>query len=79
LKVLEALKPDQLEVPSVAAYYGVLLAANDEPEKAAKYLELAEKGQLLPEEKALLAEAKKRTMEPPSGAGTNSVRASRSL
>ena len=79
LKVLEALKPDQLEVPSVALYYGVLLAANDESEKATKYLELAEKGQLLPEEKALLVEAKKRTLEPPSGAGTNSVRASRSL
>jgi hypothetical protein len=37
----------------------VLLSAADEPALAAKYLALAKKGQLLPEEKALLAEAVK--------------------
>ncbi len=56
---MESLKPGQLENPSIAVYYGVLLAASDERAKAGKYLDLAETGQLLPEEKALLQSAKK--------------------
>jgi predicted Zn-dependent protease len=60
LKVLEALKPDRLEVPGVALYYGAMLAAVNAPAKAKKYLDLAETGQLLPEEKGLLADSRKR-------------------
>jgi Tfp pilus assembly protein PilF len=60
IKVLETLKPDRLEVPGVALYYGAMLAAVNAPAKAKKYLDLAETGQLLPEEKALLADSRKR-------------------
>jgi predicted Zn-dependent protease len=59
LTALEKLKPETLELPGVALYYGVLSAASDQPTTAAKYLNLAKKGQLLPEEKALLEEALK--------------------
>lgn len=59
LKVMTALKPDRLEIPSVALYYGAMQAAMNEPAKAGKYLDLAETGQLLPEERALLATSKK--------------------
>jgi tetratricopeptide (TPR) repeat protein len=60
LAAFEKLKPAALETPSVAAYYGLLLAATGETNKAGKYLGLAEKSDLLPEEKALVAEALKR-------------------
>jgi hypothetical protein len=59
LTAIEKLKPEALELPTVALYYGLLLAASDEPITAAKYLALAQKGQLLPEEKALLDDALK--------------------
>lgn len=58
LKVLEALPPQQLEIPSIACYYGVLLAAAGEPAKAKKYLDLAAAADLLPEEKELLKSAR---------------------
>jgi hypothetical protein len=58
--VLEKLKNESLEKPSTALYYGVLLSALGENEKAARFLALAETdGQLLPEEKQLLAVARK--------------------
>jgi Flp pilus assembly protein TadD len=57
LAVMEKLKPEALEQPSVALYYGLLTSAAGEPAKAAKYLALAQKANLLPEEKALLAAA----------------------
>jgi len=59
LKALEDLPAPQLELPSIAAYYGVLLAADGETEKAKRYLDLAAKGQLLPEEKAMIGAARK--------------------
>src|ERR1035437_533032 len=56
LAVLQKLKPAQLEQPSVALYYGILLAATSN-DYAAPYLQIARtKGQLLPEEKQLLEE-----------------------
>lgn len=55
LKVLEKLKPESLTAPSVAVYYGAVLAATDQRQKAMKYLDLAEQGKLLPEEQALVA------------------------
>ncbi|MBN2505826.1 MAG: hypothetical protein JXQ71_03940 [Verrucomicrobia bacterium] len=57
IQALETLKPEMLDVPAVAAYYGVLLAANGQADKARKYLELARKGKLLPEELALVEQA----------------------
>jgi tetratricopeptide (TPR) repeat protein len=60
LAVLEKLKPEALETPSVAAYYGLLLSETGETSKAAKYLRIAQKSDLLPEEKGLVTEAIKR-------------------
>jgi tetratricopeptide (TPR) repeat protein len=59
LGVLEKLPPEALENPPVALYYGLLLSASGETNKAAKYLGIARKADLLPEEKALVAEAAK--------------------
>jgi predicted Zn-dependent protease len=54
LRIMSSLTMQQLEDPATAAYYGVLLAANGAPKDAAKFLELAKKGNLLPEEKELV-------------------------
>jgi len=59
LAVLEKLKPETLELPPVALYYGLLASAAGDHAKAGKYLALAQKANLLPEEKALLGEAAK--------------------
>ncbi len=60
LKVIETLKPAQLDDPSVASYYGVLLAATGEKEKARRYFAKAEQAPILPEEMALISEARKK-------------------
>jgi hypothetical protein len=61
LAALQKLKPSQLEKPSIALYYGVLLSATGRASEAAPYLQLARtKGQLLTEEKQLLTEAEKK-------------------
>ena len=65
LAALEKLKAEALETPAVALYYGVLLAEDKQGNKAAKYLAIASKSDLLPEERALLAEVSKH-----SGAGS---------
>jgi Flp pilus assembly protein TadD len=57
LKAMDQLSQDQLRDPSVAAYYGVVLAAAGQKEKAREYLDLAAQANLLPEEKALVAKA----------------------
>jgi len=54
LAAMDKLKPDGLEMPNIALYYGLLLAADGQTNKAAKYLALAQKAPLLPEEKSLL-------------------------
>ena len=59
LAVLEKLKPASLESPPVALYYGVLLSSISETNKATKYLAIAQRGTLLPEEQELLASALK--------------------
>jgi len=48
LKALEVFREEDLEKPSVALTYGVLLAASGDATKAKKYLDLAETGKLLP-------------------------------
>jgi tetratricopeptide (TPR) repeat protein len=59
LEVLQKLKPEALEDPPVALYYGVLLSASGQPAQARKYLDLAQPAKLLPEEKQLLETARK--------------------
>ena len=57
---MKKLKSESLKKPSTALYYGVLLSALGENEKAAPLLATAATGkQLLPEEKQLLAQAGK--------------------
>jgi predicted Zn-dependent protease len=58
LRVFEGLPRDRLEIPGVALYYGLMLAAMRETNQARKFLAIAETGPLLPEEKSLLAEAR---------------------
>ncbi|HYG36586.1 MAG TPA: hypothetical protein VEC99_17465, partial [Clostridia bacterium] len=53
LQVLEKLKPEALETPAIALYYGVLLAAEGQTNQARKYLSLAKTETLLPQERAL--------------------------
>ena len=59
LRVLDSLKPQQLETVSVAACYGILLEATGNRAKAKKYLDLASKVQMLPEERKLIDSAKR--------------------
>ena len=60
LKIIEQLSPQQLEDTSVAGYYGLVLQANGQREKAKKYFDLTAKAKLLPEEQKLVENAKKR-------------------
>jgi len=60
LKVLSALKPEYLKIPSVAAYYGVVEAQSGHKDVAKAPLERAAAAKLLPEEMQMvrLAEAR---------------------
>ena len=58
LKVMEQLTPQQLEKPSIAGYYGLILQAAGNSTKAKPYLEAASKAKLLPEERKLFEQAK---------------------
>jgi uncharacterized ubiquitin-like protein YukD len=57
LKVFDRLEPQQLETLSVAACYGILLEATGNRTKAKRYLDLASKAQMLPEERKLIDNA----------------------
>lgn len=56
-KAMETLSPEQLQAPGIAVYYGIVLAAAGEREKARAFLQRGAQAYLLPEEKALLAKA----------------------
>jgi hypothetical protein len=58
LKVIERLKPQELQNPSIAGYYGLILKATGNGAKAKTYFELASKAKLLPEEQKLFDRAK---------------------
>jgi tetratricopeptide (TPR) repeat protein len=58
LKVMQQLTPKELQNPSVAGYYGLILKANGNMAQAKSFLDLSSKGQLLPEEQALFDQAK---------------------
>ena len=60
LKILEALKPADLEDPSIAGYYGLILQAGGDKVKARKYLALAANAKLLPEERKIMDAARAR-------------------
>jgi predicted Zn-dependent protease len=60
VQVLERLKPEQLEDPSIAAYYGIILEAAGYKPKAKAFLDLAAKARLLPEERRLVDRARTR-------------------
>jgi tetratricopeptide (TPR) repeat protein len=60
LEVIETLKTPELEHPSVASYYGALLAASGQSDKARHYLAKAENAPILPEELNLITDARKR-------------------
>jgi hypothetical protein len=55
LQLMSRLNPTILSEPAVAAYYSALLAANGKTNEARQYVAKAEKGEMLPEEKALVA------------------------
>ncbi len=59
LKVFRKLSDSDLTSPNVAAYYGVVLTASGDFDAARKYLDIANQANLLPEERALVVEAKK--------------------
>ena len=64
LKLLEKLPPQRLEDPAIAAYYGIMLAANNLPDKASRFLEIGRGGSLLREEAELIAKAEQSINEP---------------
>ena len=57
LRLFDSLPPEQLREPAYAAYYGVVLVANNLAEKAREFLEIARRTALLPEERELVAKA----------------------
>jgi len=59
IEVLRNLKPEELAAPSVAVYYGILLAAAGEAQASKPYLDKSADAFLLPEELALVASARK--------------------
>jgi predicted Zn-dependent protease len=60
LAILEKLKPEELRNPAISVYYGLCLSSLGSTEKAKQHFQFAEKGILLPEEKALLQEAQRK-------------------
>jgi hypothetical protein len=56
LRLMNTLSAEQLNSPSIAAYYGICLVAVGD-EKARAYLDFAKQANLLPEEKALVEKA----------------------
>jgi hypothetical protein len=58
LKLLQQLKPEELKNPSIAGYYGIILKATGNSAKARSYLDIALKGQSLPEERLLFEKVK---------------------
>jgi Flp pilus assembly protein TadD len=58
LAVMKALKTQDLQTPSIAGYYGLILKATGDRVRAKTYLDWAFKGTMLPEEKKLFNSAK---------------------
>ena len=60
-QALRALGLNRLDDPSLAAYYGVFLSAAGDTQTARIYLNKSAKAFLLPQEQALVDQAKKKT------------------
>jgi tetratricopeptide (TPR) repeat protein len=60
LKIFSDLKPEYLQIPSIAAYYGVVQAQSGHKDLAKEPLHRAETAKLLPEEKDLVRLAESR-------------------
>jgi tetratricopeptide (TPR) repeat protein len=60
LNTMRSIPAEFLKDPSVSAYYGIILAVSGSPNEAIPYLKAAEKADLLPEEKALIAKITER-------------------
>lgn len=60
LALFEQLSRREIEDPSIAVYYGVILASAGQNDEAKKYFTLAAKAPVLPEERKLLTEAQGR-------------------
>ncbi len=58
VKLLNGLKPDYLQIPSIAAYYGVIQAGSGHKDLARPCLERADQAKLLPEETKMVRLAK---------------------
>jgi tetratricopeptide (TPR) repeat protein len=58
LQIIEKLDPKDLEKPSIAGYYGLILKASGSSAKAGTYFDYAFKTPLLPEERKLFEKAK---------------------
>jgi predicted Zn-dependent protease len=58
LKVIKTLKPQELQDPAIAGYYGLILKATGDRARAKAYLDWTSKARLLPEEKKLFDNAK---------------------
>jgi predicted Zn-dependent protease len=58
LKIMDGVKPEFLQIPSIAAYYGVVHAQSGQKEAAKAPLLRAEAASLLPEEKEIVRLAK---------------------
>jgi thioredoxin-like negative regulator of GroEL len=56
VRIMNSLSPEQLNEPTISAYYGICLAATGD-EKARSYLDFGKQASLLPEEKALIDKA----------------------
>ncbi|MEI8040085.1 MAG: hypothetical protein WCL11_01670 [Verrucomicrobiota bacterium] len=58
LKLMQQLRPGDLEAPAIAGYYALILQATGEREKAKAYFQWGFRAQLLPEEKGLFNRAR---------------------
>jgi Flp pilus assembly protein TadD len=56
---METLSDAQRHQPEIAAYYGLILAASGDQARATEFLDLGERANLLPEEKELVAKARR--------------------
>ncbi|MDQ6765790.1 MAG: hypothetical protein M3Z22_06795 [Verrucomicrobiota bacterium] len=59
LQVMGGLTAAQLQDPAVAAYYGIILAAAGEKDRARPFLDRGSQANLLPEERELIARARR--------------------
>jgi len=67
LKLMRGIEEKLLHQPAFAAYFGVLLADGGTDRESAQFLEIAQSGKLLPEERAMIAKARDRLRQRSGG------------